>query len=421
MDLDQFEDSQSDSGVSADFSPNSTSENTTSVAVSSQDPSETPIEREIRLAIKREQSLRRSRGLGTAENKAEEFVEIPVRKSVLSQDLPIKSMKNEGKDRQFAGKKMQREIREETEREKVLVQLGRLPGFYDKGTVKQLKEKKLLFEAFQEVKEDCAFLQNKRPSLFFPFDLSNGGTQAEEAAGSLKKHMGSLESPAQDPNDNHNCPTVTRFSLASTGPRGPGLTESSKGEVIILENTFSPVAHSPGLERKSETVVDGSGTGRHFSVKPYSVEQLRNQEKGDNSSDNDEDSVKDNPFFKLRSSLSLRPDVEQEIREAREREKELRKQRTRLYGWGSEVEGARSSANPTSTHSNPNTVELPAKTSITITTPSVRQSLGKLDLTWPPPPPEDLRTQSELQKSPKRQRSVLLQRWENGLVNGQQE
>ncbi|XP_053355044.1 uncharacterized protein misp3 [Clarias gariepinus] len=137
MDLDQYDDSQSDSGVSVDFSPNSMSD------------SETPIEREIRLTFRREQSLRRSRGL----DETKVFVEIPIRKPILSQGLTEKPLKDHSKERQFAGKKMQREIHVETEREKALVKLGRLPGFYDKGTVRQLQEKKLLFEAFPESKD----------------------------------------------------------------------------------------------------------------------------------------------------------------------------------------------------------------------------------------------------------------------------
>ncbi|XP_072538864.1 uncharacterized protein misp3 [Salminus brasiliensis] len=421
MDKDQFEDSQSDSGVSADFSPNSTTEiSSTSIASPSPDPNETPIEREIRLAIKREQSLRRSRGMEPEEDKAKEFVEIPIKKSILSQELPLKSMQSEGKDRQFAGKKMQQEIQAEVEREKALVQLGRLPGFYDKGTVRQLRERKLLFEAFQEPKE-CLAILNNRPSSVSSCEISSAGAQLQETARLSMERTRSLEFLGADPDGG--------LTLSSTGPHGPGLTEGTKGQVIILESTPSSVVRTldqvDKLTERSTTVVDGSGHGRSFSVKPYSVGRVRNIncEEGDDGSDNDEESatLKENPFFKLRSSLPLRPDVQQDIREAREREKELRKQRTSLYGWGSEVEGATSPAIPPSSNCFPTTPEQPAKTSITITTTAVRQSLGKLDLTWPPPPQEELKAESEVQKSPKRQKSVLLQRWENGLVNGHRE
>lgn len=42
--------------------------------------------------------------------------------------------------------------------------------------------------------------------------------------------------------------------------------------------------------------------------------------------------LKRNPFFKLRPALALQPEVEKDIREAREREDELRRQRCALYG-----------------------------------------------------------------------------------------
>ncbi|XP_057193225.1 uncharacterized protein LOC130556341 isoform X1 [Triplophysa rosa] len=145
MDVDE---SQSDSGVSADFSPNSTTDVSDCPANPESPPNETPIEREIRLAVMREQNLRRARGLDDAPDRAKEFVEIPARKPILSQDpKPSPSL---DKDRQFAGKKMQREISAEAEREKVLVELGRLPGFYDKGMEVQVQEKKLLFESLRD-------------------------------------------------------------------------------------------------------------------------------------------------------------------------------------------------------------------------------------------------------------------------------
>ncbi|KAG9277361.1 hypothetical protein AMEX_G7364 [Astyanax mexicanus] len=415
MDKDQFEDSQSDSGVSADFSPSSTTEvSSTSIGCSSPDPNETPIEREIRLAIKREQSLRRARGLEPEEDKAKEFVEIPMRKSILSQELPLKSMQSEGKDRQFAGKKMQQEIKAEVEREKALVQLGRLPGFYDKGTVRQLREKKRIFEAFQEPKECLAILIN-RPSS--SCEISNGGAQFPVMDKLPKERIRSLEFLDAEPDGG--------FTLTSTGHHGPGLIEGTKGQVIILESSPLSVVHTSDhvdkLADRSATVVDHSGGGRSFSVKPYSVGRIRNANCEDRHSrdDNDEesDTMKDNPFFKLRSSLSLRPDVQQDILDAREREKELRKQRTSLYGQGSEVDGTIFTTVTPSSNRTPAKSERPARTSVTGSTTPVRQSLGKLDLTWPPPQ-EEHKTQMEVQKSPKRHKSALLQRWENGLVNG---
>uniref|UniRef100_A0A668AXP6 Uncharacterized protein n=1 Tax=Myripristis murdjan TaxID=586833 RepID=A0A668AXP6_9TELE len=126
---------------------------------------ETPIEREIRRAVEREHSLRRSRGLQNPPI-SPEYVEIPLRKSVISQSLPAKSERTQDKDRHFAGKKMQQEIYTEAQREQALVKLGKVPGVYDKGTFRQLKERKKVFEAFQGPKDSSLTIstRSKAPS-----------------------------------------------------------------------------------------------------------------------------------------------------------------------------------------------------------------------------------------------------------------
>uniref|UniRef100_A0A3B3YDS1 A-kinase anchor protein 2 C-terminal domain-containing protein n=1 Tax=Poecilia mexicana TaxID=48701 RepID=A0A3B3YDS1_9TELE len=147
MRSDTYDDSQSDSGVSADFHSYRTQDSSTSMSTDSPGPvsSETPIEREIRRAIEREQSLRRSRGLPN-QRTSPEYIEVPSRKSLSTSSTPKWS---QNKDREFAGKKMQHEIHEETRREQDLVKIGKIPGFYDKGTVRQIKERKQLFETLQ--------------------------------------------------------------------------------------------------------------------------------------------------------------------------------------------------------------------------------------------------------------------------------
>ncbi|XP_035389428.1 muscle M-line assembly protein unc-89 [Electrophorus electricus] len=380
-------------------------------------PDETPIEREIRLALRREHSLRRSRGLDAMQDKAKEFVEIPSRRSVLSQDLTLKSRKSEGKERNFAGKKMQREILLEAEREKVLVQLGKLPGFYDKGTVRQLREKKLLFEAFQEPKEFLT-AQSKSPASLSCQEIS--GSEDSEISGSHTERGLSQESLFQS-----SVPTpLSRdggFSPKLSGARGPSLIEAVRGQVIILENSPSATARTPGQEDRppwGETVVD-SGCVKPLSTDPSPGGRVQNQEASDDEKSNDDKEsavLKENPFFKLRSSLSMRPDVQQDIWDTRERERELHRQRISLYGRGSESKGTKTPTSPDSKASSP---QQPQKTSPTPT--SAQHSHGKLDLTWPPPPPQQEQNEcSEAQKSPKMplQRSSLLELWESGLANG---
>lgn len=315
MDVD---DSQSDSGVSTDFSPNGTTDasdcpaNPDAPAFSESPPNETPIEREIRLAMMREQNLRRDRGLDDTPDRTKEFVEIPVRKPILSQDP--KASPSQGKDRNFAGKKMQMEISAEAEREKVLVELGRLPGFYDKGTEVQVQEKKLLFESLQD--------SNARSS-------STNGEQAAvqdlEYSVDIKQRLMQFSQNLPEPEGSKSDPPV-----------GPGLTEAVPAQVIIIETTpiFTPVPDSNRAHGTTSRTDGGSTTDKKASSsEPVGTTQRQGLEDKD---DADLSLVKENPFFKLRSPAML-PQVEQDIKEAKERERELQMQRNSLYG-GAAVE-----------------------------------------------------------------------------------
>ncbi|XP_061088785.1 uncharacterized protein misp3 [Conger conger] len=423
------EDNQSDSGVSADFSPGSTME-LCSTPFDPEDPSpspaplkETPIEREIRRAVEREQSLRRSRGL----IRTQEFVEIPMRKPVLSQTLPSRSGKGEGTDRQLAGKKMQKEISLEAQREEVLVQMGKVPGIYDRGTVRQLREKRQLFEAFQEKSETSGSLRSlsTRPSSSASDIFALGSQKADgPTAGPVLERGQSLDliTPKLDQKAGPAGCWEEGFSNTHQGLCGPTLSEGTTSQVIILENNMVlhiPVpnpdklpepSHSTGSlsEAHSVTVVD-SGTMTEGGRVVGEAEQ----------EDEEVSMVRVNPFFKLRSSMSLRPDVEQDIEEGRQREKELRRQRSSLYGT---TGGARPASaeprSPTPSQNGLSTPELPSHT--TSSAPSARQSLGKLERTWPPVQPSvEVPGQTEAPRS--RKKTLLLQRWESGTVNGHQE
>ncbi|KAM7394099.1 hypothetical protein PAMP_020919 [Pampus punctatissimus] len=332
MECDSCDDSQSDSGVSADFSPCSTLEGSTTITtgctIPATVPKETPIEREIRRAIEREQSLRRSRGLPNPPT-SPEYVDIPLRKTVLSQSLPAKSERCQGKDRQFAGKKMQHDIHEEAQREQDLVKLGKVPGFYDKGTVRQLKEKKLLFEAFQKPSDATVTIscRSKPTSWSSASDIStlenqeDISTPASTLGGSDVKRRRSLDllSPTKSTNSDK------IGDSTSLTPQGPGFSEGTSCQVIILENNPSIPAQrlygtKPG--RGAETAVD---SGAPYVSPGGIIERVQEKE------EEEEMAPKENPFFKLRSSTNL-VKVEQDIREAQEREKELQKQRISLYG-----------------------------------------------------------------------------------------
>ncbi|XP_074834367.1 mitotic interactor and substrate of PLK1 isoform X2 [Carettochelys insculpta] len=118
--------------------------------VSNQDPAkelkarnETPIEREIRLAMEREESLRKERGIQRLTN-SNEMVEIQTKPLFTTSFSSPPSRK--AKDKGCVSFYVRREIEQETKREEDLKKEGRLQGMYDKGVLQELGERKRIFE-----------------------------------------------------------------------------------------------------------------------------------------------------------------------------------------------------------------------------------------------------------------------------------
>ncbi|XP_065149784.1 uncharacterized protein misp3 [Paramisgurnus dabryanus] len=420
--VDHIDDNQSDSGVSADFSPNSTTDASDAPQRSETPPNETPIEREIRLAMLREQNLRRSRGLDDAPDKTKEFVEIPVRRPILSQD--VQSNPGQGMDKAFAEKMMQKEINAEREKS---------PGFYDKGTEAQLHEKKQLFESLQQPKDSAT----GRPA----------NTDYAAVIQEINSSMGIKERQMQFLQNSSEPPAPSKAEDPNSGPPsalGPGLTEGTTAQIIIIETT--PAITTVGESSALETAKDENPKSVSSTAEP----ERQNVDVIENKDVTDLGLVTENPFFKLRSSLSLQPQVEQDIKEAKEREIELQKQRSSLYGEAPPMEPQAEKAterdsgqgeeksqaeaestgeaettsseeivksSPPSQQTNPPQAGDYSEVSSTPT--SERQPTGKLDLMWPPPQTDE--EQSEKTSRPPRQRTPLLDRWESGMVNGQVE
>ncbi|KFP40203.1 Mitotic interactor and substrate of PLK1, partial [Chlamydotis macqueenii] len=104
---------------------------------------ETPIEREIRMAMEREENLWKERGIQRLTSSSE-LVEIQTKPLLSMHSSPGPGRK--GKDKGRASLYVQREIEQETKREEDLKKQGRLLGTYDRGTQQELDERRRVFE-----------------------------------------------------------------------------------------------------------------------------------------------------------------------------------------------------------------------------------------------------------------------------------
>ncbi|XP_069623942.1 mitotic interactor and substrate of PLK1 isoform X1 [Ranitomeya imitator] len=106
---------------------------------------ETPIQREIRLTLQREESLRKERGI-LSSGKTSEIIEISIN-PVLANSPDMEHPKH----RPLALLYIQREIEKEVQREADLKSEGRVVGLYDKGSAQELDKRRKLFEQPDEI------------------------------------------------------------------------------------------------------------------------------------------------------------------------------------------------------------------------------------------------------------------------------
>ncbi|XP_069779326.1 mitotic interactor and substrate of PLK1-like [Narcine bancroftii] len=114
----------------------------------SEQKSETPIEKEIRLSLEREEVLRKERGIRKSVS-SEEMVQIKT-KPLLSQ-LPATAPFLKNKDKNRLAFFVQREIEMDSKREEKLKEEGKVKGWYDKGSAQEVEERKKVFEQQTDV------------------------------------------------------------------------------------------------------------------------------------------------------------------------------------------------------------------------------------------------------------------------------
>ncbi|KAM7386279.1 hypothetical protein PAMA_009086 [Pampus argenteus] len=336
------------------------------------------------------QNLQRAGGVFNCEDDPD-VLEIPFRTNISLEPLSSKVSPGLRRDWQFSEHKMQKEISQEIQREQLLVNQGKMSGGYSKAEVRQLQDTKLLFEAFQQE------------------NIEDPTRHVKPATSLMKDHI---------------CPTVLERTRSLETLSFKSCSIFRTHSLRVYKSSTPEKEKSPENER-SKSQTEGSQDKTLLSSYPKQDKHMRlyrsmDSIKTDDSTSAGENSLltregnrtqespilMQNPFFKLRPALALQPEVEKDIREAREREEELRRQRCTLYGENRQ--------NPEDEEKSPFTQ--------TLIPGSKRQSRGKLERVWPPPKTDQIKSE-QTQQEPNvhragGQKAPLWQRWESGLING---
>ncbi|KAG8454649.1 hypothetical protein GDO86_001027 [Hymenochirus boettgeri] len=271
---------------------------------------ETPIEREIRLAMIREESLRKERGI-QIDGENTDLVEIS--KNVV---LPVQSntpSQKKNKDRIRTTVFIQREIEKEAQRENDLKHEGKVAGLYDKGVAQELDELRKVFEQPDEIPVKP---QHPISNVNIPTNTysSEDGVNQEDFEFNEKIKWTALDSPQQYGVRTNWNPTITnnirRYSLENT------LDYKSPSKSIGAENEISAESHILHKE--------------HFHIKPWKSHlhvKGNEEEKTKLWFESKQDSNPEIVYDVKRLKPSLSNVIVQEIKQSLERDRELQEQR----------------------------------------------------------------------------------------------
>ncbi|NWZ69784.1 MISP protein, partial [Acrocephalus arundinaceus] len=297
---------------------------------------ETPIEREIRMAMEREENLWKERGIQRLTSSSE-LVEIQTKPVFNIHTSPGPGRK--GKDRGRASLYVQREIEQETKREEDLKRQGRLLGAYDKGTQQELEERRRVFEQEEAPPQKPTPLKRaeerkrwvkefvvEQPSSPSPAEDTRAGRGIPNYPASIAHFQ--LSQPRFAASDrSREQPLVSQHVSASSSKWGsedswggnlPGSTPSPASTAVLPREYFSLSFWKPKV-----SFVEDMGTQSPLRREEGREEQYRLR------------------TWKTQTSAL----IEEEIRSDLQREEELQEQRRRLmdtYSDGVPQEGSRS-------------------------------------------------------------------------------
>ncbi|NXL99983.1 MISP protein, partial [Tyrannus savana] len=297
---------------------------------------ETPIEREIRMAMEREENLWKERGIQRLTSSTE-LVEIQTKPVLALHASPGPGRK--GKDRGRASLYVQREIEQETKREEDLKRQGRLLGAYDRGTQQELDERRRVFE------------QEEAPP-----QKSTAPGQAEERRRWVKEFVveqPSSPSPTEDTRGSRSIPSYTasiahfqlsqpRFAVSERSREKPSVSQHASASASKWGSRDSWGGKLPG------STPSPTGTAvlprEYFSLSFWKPKVSFVEDMGTQSPQRREDGREEQ--YRLRTwKPQTSALIEEEIRSDLQREEELQEQRRRLmstYRDSASQEGSRS-------------------------------------------------------------------------------
>ncbi|NXD56673.1 MISP protein, partial [Corvus moneduloides] len=285
---------------------------------------ETPIEREIRMAMEREENLWKERGIQRLTSSSE-LVEIQTKPVLNIHSSPGPGRK--GKDRGRASLYVQREIEQEAKREEDLKRQGRLLGAYDRGTQQELEERKKVFEQeeappqkptpLKRAEERRSWFKEfvvEQPSSPSPAEDTRGGKSIPSYTASIA-HFQLSQPRFAASNRSREQPLLSQHASASTSKWGsedswggklPGSTPSPASTAVLSREYFSLPFWKPKV-----SFVEDMGTQSPLRREDGQEEQYRLR------------------TWKPQTSVL----IEEEIRSDLQREEELQEQRRRQRQW----------------------------------------------------------------------------------------
>lgn len=261
---------------------------------------ETAIEKQVDvLAAQETHNLQKEDGISGLANNPD-ILEIPFKTDIVLDIAPVMSSCC-SHNWQFSEQKMRQEINQDIQRELVLVNQGKIPGEYSKGESRKFKETKLLFEAVQQYSIEGPIRTRKSPTL----------TLKSPVYPTVLERTRSLEYFSMKSHPISKAQSLRFYKSNSDMVRSSQSRESSKTSLLLHLKEEKNIH----LHRKKNPSPN-TATWKTCHSKTALKSHIQSE----------------NPFYKLRPALVSMPEVERDIREAKEREEELHRRRCALYG-----------------------------------------------------------------------------------------